>query len=734
MASLRQTLKGLPQADDQMVRGPSGVLQRGPTLQQATKRLGVASAPTTPMGAEMLGVSPQVSKMAGTPQQMQATLQTALRQKQYGREATEAEAAVLTKSADMQKLGGLGDRVTNLISAQKKEQVTPPAGTPEAIEAQRAAGTVADIQFEGKPVSGVAEALEELRTLDPITDAARYNELLNQVNTYFGRTPTNLLTTEDLNKLYKTSSDIIQSTTQQIQLTEPTVQELTTDPSFGYTLPQLSELLEIPAEQLATYTTKQLQDTVNQLAAQEFTQVQQLRQQATSPLVGAAERQLAREAARELSAIGIAASEADIAGLLEDISSARTVTFNNEQYTIDQLAGDDFISSIIKDYIDSPVGSEFRKQLDASEPELSQFIATHMNALTAATKNMKAGAEQFGNIQQANIDLIRSSFGNLELDPKVQEALVPGSTKLSNVPIDPSTSPILSYLQTKTDNERKSFANNISAAATLQPSVASEIANLTPEQLKNLNIENNGKRWKDYNTVLDNNKRATNLEPTETNALLALYSPNILSAEQVNADLQTNATLNNLGFADKSYTTGTLPLVKGKLDTATLKDTFLAANPLPTVADAADNKLKNGTFSYKTPILPAAGSAQANVLNDWGDFGRSGRVPTAQQVLDRIQTLLGTTRNTVSSTLANAQAAGQQTPSPLQFMINELKEAGTWSKWKLTDADEKLINDIAMGQALKIMTTTGQEIITGLEKWKREKEQKGSVRLPGQNI
>jgi len=83
MATLQQTLRGLPKADDQLTRGPGGVLQRTPTLQQATKQTGVAVGPTTPLAAQLMGAGPQAAKMAGTPQQMQATLDTALRTKQY---------------------------------------------------------------------------------------------------------------------------------------------------------------------------------------------------------------------------------------------------------------------------------------------------------------------------------------------------------------------------------------------------------------------------------------------------------------------------------------------------------------------------------------------------------------------------------------------------------------------------------------------------------------------------
>lgn len=589
MATLQQTLRGLPKADDQLTRGPGGVLQRSPTLKQATQQAGLAATPTTPMAAQMTGASAQAAKMAGTPQQMQAalqqaseqsTLQTALRQKQYGREVTGAEAAAMSKSADMQKLGGLGDRVTKLIEAQKTAQLVAPADTGAALQTQATEGTVLDVQFAGKPVKNVASDLEKLRTLDPLTNAAEYNELLKKINTYFGRTETNLLTTEELNTLYKSSSEILQAVSEDMQLRLPTVEELTSDPDFGYTLEQLSGLLNIPATDLAGYTSEQLQNVVNQIQADEFSRVEQLERQAGSPLVGAAERGLAMEAARELSAAGVRASEADMQNLIEDITSANTITFNNQLYTVEQIVGDDFISDIIKKYVDSPANSDFRKQLDKAEPELSRFINTHINALTTAAQGLKAGTSQLSSIQTANAKL----FADAGITSEVVSKLSPSLAGIQTSAITADQVPTISYLNSLTDKKQKDDANKIlKDLVTNNPQLLEEIGKLNLEQLQSLGI---GKPGSNYEKMINYNTALQELESIAENdydRLIQKAFSDVTSLDTAQLYVTEGNMLRALGLDSGVSVTS--------LNPATLKKDLLQGKSSVSLTDAAAGKV-----------------------------------------------------------------------------------------------------------------------------------------------
>ncbi len=75
MASLAETLRNNRQ-DTQLVRGAGGVLteQKPQDLQQLAGQAGLATSPTTPIGAAMVGGNPDQQKMAGTPAQLSASL------------------------------------------------------------------------------------------------------------------------------------------------------------------------------------------------------------------------------------------------------------------------------------------------------------------------------------------------------------------------------------------------------------------------------------------------------------------------------------------------------------------------------------------------------------------------------------------------------------------------------------------------------------------------------------
>ncbi len=699
MATLQQTLRGLPQADDQISRGPGGVLQQKKTLQQATQQLGAQVAPTTPLGAEIAGVGPQSAKMAGTPQQLGAALkaagepapdlQTALRRKQARKEATAEEQQRITKSADMQKLGGLGDRVTNFIDDQMQKLAVTQE---QAAIAPAAVGTVQE--FEGKPVAAIADTLQKLRTATPGTE--EYNQLLIDVNTHFGRDQQGKLplSATELASLYQSADQTIGAAAGKT-IEDLSVEDLLQDPQFGYDTKQLSELLGVPETEIAGLTVKQLSDKVNQVASTEFGQAQALRQKAVSPLAGAAERGLAREAGRELSAVGVRASEADVQRIAEAVSRADQVTFAGQVMSAEDALSDDNISAVVKDYLESPEDSDIRKELRESEPELAKFIDSHQAVLTEAAKRIDTGATEFKKVQEDNKKLISDAMGGIPLDPAVQKALFPGSTGLAKKRFTTQDSPILTHLQNKTPDEKKTFASQISEVASINPSTSEEISKLTPEQLATLNIEGNGKRWKSYKNILDDNITASNLEPNETESLLALYSPSIISPEQVNTDIQNNTIMSNLGFGDSAYTTGTLPVVDGKLNTETLKDTFLKNNPKPTVAEAAEGTAKAAEFKYAGPKIPEFNTPQARVLEDWGDIGKSGQTPDINTVSDRISNLVYGTR--AQTPLSVVLGTGTEV-SPVDIfwwkksVIDDLKASGTWSKWGLTDADANRIN------------------------------------------
>ena len=148
MPTLAETLNQ-NQQNTQLTRGAGGVLAQSqaptapgqtppppPSISQLSGQQGLATQPTTALGAALIGANPDQAKMAGGPAQLSAIanqqqaqqapqqdLATSLRQQQTRTQATGQEQQTMQKSQDMQNLGGLGDRVTNFINAQRQKLV-----------------------------------------------------------------------------------------------------------------------------------------------------------------------------------------------------------------------------------------------------------------------------------------------------------------------------------------------------------------------------------------------------------------------------------------------------------------------------------------------------------------------------------------------------------------------------------------------------------------------------------
>jgi hypothetical protein len=516
MATLSQTLRGLPQADEQLVRGPGGVLQRGPTLKEATKRAGLVSAPTTPMGAEFLGVDKQVSKMAGTPQQMQASLQTALRTKQFGREATQQEAAAMQKSAEMQKLGGLGDRVSEMVGAELEKLGKPvtPEGTTAQVDLNAELAIIRNDPNSQDAMDAMLRLVESGQNLDNIA------KLVPEAATAIGNLAKGLVR-------------------------EPsTIKVAEFLPQLGYDLPTLAGLLEVPEATLQDYTIEQVQNRINELSTQEFTQAQQLQRQAVSPVTGAAERQLAREAGRELSTVGVRASEADMQRLNQAVAQADQVTLFGETRSVGDWLADDEISALIKQIVESPEGSDLRKQVELEAGDFYKFITDNETALKTAATNLDISATKFGGIQSTN----KSRYTSVNLSDDAAKIYATALTQPQAREFTADEIPTIAYLNTLVGDAQKKASDALNALAFNNPELAKEVAKLSKEELVKLGIGQPGSNWDKMTSHNERVNAIRVLKDDDVNGILAAAYEDIPSADIAQDYIKQGNALAALGF------------------------------------------------------------------------------------------------------------------------------------------------------------------------------------------
>lgn len=643
MATLSQTL----QQNQQTVVGANGQLQKqaidpnnalnpdgtpkAPTLQQLTGQAGLASAPTTPGGVGAIGGTPDQMKMAGTPQQKQASLadatnvnaqgpaannlSTALRQQQVNSTATTAQQAEIQKSTDMNNMGQLGDRVNDLVNQQFQGLSNQGNAAAAADTAANGTGGSAGVAVstattindaQGNPLTGPAltsaqAALSALRA-----DPTNQNLMLN-VNQALGYNVATQLSPAQINNMYQSSTAAI-AAAGGAGVNTLKASDLVGLPNFGYSLAQLSSLLEVPQDQVAQMSVGDIKNKINAIGSAEMSSASKNDQLANSNNIGQAEQGLATKAGQQLSATGIRGSEANYSSMEQQITNADQINFGGKTYQVDDLLSSPTLSSIITNVISSGPDSDMWKQMAASEPSLMNFVMKNQQVLTDAANTLQQGAQTFTDTQTANQAL--SSMGGVKVPDTIMSQLVPNWGQLSASKIDPNSIPALQYAQ-----QNPGKATGFATALSSYPQLTSTIALMTPAQLAQAGIgDTSNPHW---NTVV-NNLNTTNtvngIDPSSTagvDKLVSLGFSGVTSAGQLMAQMQ-NAKGTNALFPGSNSNIPDISMVttNGQLDGAKLKS-WLLANNKPDIIS-----ISNGSYPPFNPINAPSTASLSPVQSD----------------------------------------------------------------------------------------------------------------------
>lgn len=521
-----------------IAKGPNGVLQEAgstdpsqsqtpPNISQLSGQAGLQAPPIDPMSAASIGANANQQKMMGSPAQTQnalrianepgQTLQSAETLQTDRTKQTSTEQQETQKSQALQQLGPLGDRVNDLINAQR-DKLGAAAGKGVAVQA--APNTLQGIPTDPQKLTQLKDAAKALMA-NPMDQ-----NLLLQVNTLLGRDPSSTIDPAQMSSLYESSVDSLSRGGADVVSNSLTVDDLAKLPAFGYDLQSLGKLLDTPPEQLGKFTIPELQQKLSQVHDTVFSTTAQLQQKANSGELGGAERALARQAGREASTTGVRASESDMNHLAQQIANADQVQFNGKTYAVEDLLKDETISGTISEYLNAPAGSDVRKQLEKNEPALVSFINKNGAVLTQAANQMAHAEQQFKSTNERNQAV--SKIGNTTLDPEVMKAILPGYGQLATKAIDTSRSPVFNTLMTLKPDAKEAAAKEINALAA-DPNTkdtVQELAGLRPDQIKALHLEEgaNSPAIKALTASRAAEQQLSHVDPNDTNAVLSLFT------------------------------------------------------------------------------------------------------------------------------------------------------------------------------------------------------------------
>lgn len=379
-------------------------------------------APISPMESSVIGASPDVAKMAGTPAQKTSALRFAIQQSKnlsdqqrtaQQRGATSDEQGQVAKAEQAQKLGGLQGRVQALTS-QLLTQAQGQAGT-----AQMQVNPETLNQF---PPESQAEATELLNKLGSNTatnqDILRLNQLLGKTS------QADMLNADQIKANFMPAASAIGTNIAQATPDQVSVSQI--DPTtLGFAdMNELASTLGIPPEELGDLSLQDLQKQAQEMFTKEFTKVSSLEAKANDVNLGPAERAEARKELRDLGAVGVREAESATDKLADQIANADEVKFNNETMPIKDMLSDEFISGVVARYINSDDIDPFKDELKANEPELVDWIESNKAALEMAAKNVDEDVQRFAEIQQNNNNF-KNVNGGEPLSDNIMKAVIP---------------------------------------------------------------------------------------------------------------------------------------------------------------------------------------------------------------------------------------------------------------------------------------------------------------------
>lgn len=476
-----------------LAKGQDGTLQevQEQDLQQLAGQAGLATPPTDAMSAATLGAGPHTQKMMGSPAQVQAAvrmaqdpnqnLQTASRRQDAGRDMTTTEQASQKKSQGLAEVGSLGSRVNNFIEAQRQKIAS--SNLQASQQQVAAAPTVQGLPSDPGQLAKLKDAAKLL-----LTNPQDMNALL-QLNQSLGRDINTTVTSDQIKQLYETSNATLSRFGAEVVDDSLQVEDLVASGGLGYDLGSLAPLLNLSPDVLGKMSVGQLRDQIQRVTEQEFQKTAVIEQQASSNVLGSAERMLARQSGQELSATGVRATEQDMARLEQSIRNADQVQFGGQTYQVDDLLRDETVSKIITDYLQAAPGTPTRTQLEASEPGLIQFIQRNQAVISDAASKLEAGAKAFTAVQDSNQAI--GKVGSTSLDPGLVKELLPEYGTLQAQNLNTTSIPFFQTLAALPPNQKETFAATANALVQdpATADVKEEFKGLTPAQLQALHLE-----------------------------------------------------------------------------------------------------------------------------------------------------------------------------------------------------------------------------------------------------
>ena len=423
----------------------SGTLQEM-SGEELARQQGLPAAPPTPLGAQGIGASQDVSKMAGTPNQIrgmvQGTLKERLRTKDLMQESERNGArgrfTVESLQEKMNVLEGLGsldgriqaalqtkllNKTTDIVIPNTVNKTTvmehlSSLGITDETSINAALAALDKIRKDGASATDITAALAALKIDGAITDST--TSLAGKFGKFF---------TQAGGENLKTQIATVLKNFSEIKMKD--LLDTTAGFSNQYNnIEDVPEILGIDDEVFAKMTFGEVQAQLKAWKNRNFQDVDALRDVLQDPTYSMAEKDYARQRLAELGAIGVTSIEQKANNLEAQVAEGDTVIVGGEVVKVSELMSDPKLKGVIATALES---DEELDKLSKVDKGLADWITRNKAALVPIRNELLAGAEGFAKTNKVFVD----KFGDdAAVYSKLLDSIIPGWNKAKGVEWD----------------------------------------------------------------------------------------------------------------------------------------------------------------------------------------------------------------------------------------------------------------------------------------------------------
>lgn len=512
---------------------------------------GLPVQPTSPLAGAGLGASPASAAMLGSSANQRSALRTAIQGSMSQATSERQNAAVVSdkeaqakKAEDATKLGQFAGALDTRVQQLVQQKIA--AATTGGANAQTG------LKVDPSAVQSVApeNAAEMEALLTKLGSNTASNADIARINALMGKTEigtqldANTLKSKFLTGSAQIGQALASGLADSLKVVDADVASL----GIG-SKSDIAALLGVDEQELDAMSVSELLGDIADEQQKQFTTTKSMQLSAASPLLGQAERAAARQALRGASVSGVLSAEDSIADIQQQLDEANTVKFAGEDVSVENLLTDEYLSGIVKSYLDDPTGP-VGADLAKNNPDLKDWIETNKAGLDKLAAGIDKETTDFANLQYENQKL-KTPEGAGTIDDKAMKALIPDWGQLRGEAY--TKAPLFDVISNTNIDAgiRSNLVNGINRLSSFDSSRVSELAGMNYNNLISLGLD----KAENMQRYIDNAQAARSMEVAPTSSPAAFLSTlGVVDPQRFTEDAKKTRLYTSLGIGGSDST------------------------------------------------------------------------------------------------------------------------------------------------------------------------------------